>query len=112
MELFLKFCSLPVPEIAEKPLMLIELLNNWVTLILDRISDGHLAGFVSDFKDNHPMIFWISAIIWAPIALFLGILFFEGIVVNGLIVIVGLSILFTVVCKIIHIIDIIFNLRQ
>lgn len=96
--------SMPISRIAEIPLALFFPLNKAFEAVWKYLFENPLTEWMGDMKDEHPKAFWISGILWIPLAIIIyfyaiDLLFIIGIAsVAG---IVALTILFALLCKII-----------
>jgi len=108
----MEFCALPASMIAELPLSMFKPLNKWFEKNFNWLSNGPIYECMSDFKDDHPKIFWSTAIIWIPILIIVGfyiidLLFICGI--SAVVFVICITIAFTIICKLIHIANIIIH---
>lgn len=96
--------SMPISRIAEIPLALFFPVNKAFEAVWKYMFENPLTEWMGDMKDEHPKAFWISGILWIPLAIIIyfyaiDLLFIIGIAsVAG---IVALTIVFTLFCKII-----------
>lgn len=115
MERFREFCSLPTSRIAELPLSMFKPLNKWFTHAFAWLFDNPITQWISEIKDNHPKIFWGTAVIWIPLAIvfyFYAIdLWFIG-AFSSVVIIIGSAIILTVICKICHMFFVITSKRK
>lgn len=94
--------SMPISRIAEIPLALFFPLNKAFEAVWKYMFDNPLTEWMGDMKDEHPKAFWISGILWIPLAIVIyfyaiDLLFIIGIAsVAG---IVALTIVFTILAK-------------
>lgn len=96
--------SMPISRIAEIPLALFSPLNKVFEAVWKYMFENPLTEWMGDMKDEHPKAFWISGILWIPLAIIIyfyaiDLLFIIGIA--SVAVIVALTIVFTLLCKII-----------
>ncbi len=96
--------SMPISRIAEIPLALFAPLNKAFEAVWKYMFENPLTEWMGDMKDEHPKAFWISGILWIPLAIIIyfyaiDLLFIIGIA--SVAVIVALTIVFTLLCKII-----------
>ncbi len=96
--------SMPISRIAEIPLALFSPLNKAFEAVWKYMFENPLTEWMGDMKDEHPKAFWISGILWIPLAIIIyfyaiDLLFIIGIA--SVAVIVALTIVFTLLCKII-----------
>lgn len=105
MERFKDFCSLPASRIAELPLSMFDPLNKWFGNAFDWLFDNSVTRWMSELKDNHPKIFWISAVLWIPLSI---VFYFYAIdllyigAYSGVVIMIGSAIILPIVCKICH----------
>lgn len=115
MKYFMEFCALPASKIAELPLSMFKPLNKWSGIAFSWMFDNTVTQWMSEIKDNHPKIFWISSVVWIPLAIafyFYAIdLWFIG-AYSSVVIIIGSAIILTVICKICHIIFVITSKRK
>lgn len=103
MERFKEFCSLPASRIAELPLSMFEPLNKWFGIAFNWLFDNLVTQWMAEIKDNHPKIFWISSILWIPLAI---VLYFYAIdlwLIGAFIsvaIIISLAIFLAIICKV------------
>ena len=112
MEYFMEFCALPPTRIAELPLSLLYFVNQWFEKTFKWLFDGPIAEWMSDAKYYHPKMFWGTAIIWIPILLFMGFYVIDLLIVAGIsavVFVIGLAGVITVICKIIHFVNLIIH---
>ena len=96
--------SMPISRTAEIPLALFSPLNKAFEAVWKYMFENPLTEWMGDMKDEHPKAFWISGILWIPLAIIIyfyaiDLLFIIGIA--SVAVIVALTIVFTLLCKII-----------
>lgn len=114
-ELFREFCSLPASRIAELPLSMFEPLNKWFGIAFNWLFDNLVTQWMSDLKDNHPKVFWISSAVWIPIA---GVIYFYAIdlwligVFTSVAIIISATVILTLICKICHLLFLIISKRK
>lgn len=115
MERFKEFCSLPVSRIAERPLSLFEPLNKWFGMAFTWLFDNSVTQWMTEIKDNHPKIFWISSVFWIPIAV---VFYFYMIdlwligAFSSVVIIISSAIILAVICKICHLITLITSKQK
>lgn len=108
----MEFCALPASKIAELPLSMLYFVNKWFEKYFNWISNGPVYEWMSDFKDDHPKMFWGTAIIWIPIFIIVGFYVIDLLVICGIsaiVFVIGVTVAFTVTCKLIHIVNIIIH---
>ena len=114
-ELFREFCSLPASRIAELPLSMFEPLNKWFGIAFNWLFDNLVTQWMSDLKDNHPKVFWISSAVWIPIAV---VIYFYAIdlwligVFTSVAIIISATVILTLICKICHLLFLIISKRK
>lgn len=114
-ELFREFCSLPASRIAELPLSMFEPLNKWFGIAFNWLFDNHVTQWMSEIKDNHPKLFWISSVIWIPLAI---AIYFYAIdlwligLFTCVAIIIGSAVILTLICKICHLLILITSKRK
>lgn len=115
MERFREFCSLPASRIAELPLSMFEPLNKWFGIAFNWLFDNPITQWMSDLKDNHPKVFWISSVIWIPLAI---VIYFYTIdlwligVFTSVAIIISATVILTLICKICHLLFLIISKRK
>lgn len=114
-ELFREFCSLPASRIAELPLSMFGPLNKWFGIAFNWLFDNHVTQWMSEIKDNHPKLFWISSVIWIPLAI---AIYFYAIdlwligLFTSVEIIIGSAVILTLICKICHLLILITSKRK
>lgn len=105
MERFREFCSLPASRIAELPLSMFETLNKWLGIAFNWIFDNLVTQWMSEIKNNHPKLFWISSVIWIPLAIVIDFytidLWLIGVFIS-VAIILSTTVILTLICKICH----------
>ena len=115
MELFKEFCSMPASRIAELPLSMFEPLNKWFGIAFNWLFDNPITQWMSDLKDNHPKVFWISAAVCIPIAV---VIYFYAIdlwligLFTSVATIISATVILTLICKICHLLILITSKRK
>lgn len=94
--------SMPISRIAEIPLALFSPLNKAFEAVWKYMFENPLTEWMGDMKDEHPKAFWISGILWIPLAIIIyfyaiDLLFIIGIASGA--GIVALTIVFTLLAK-------------
>lgn len=114
-ELFREFCSLPASRIAELPLSMFESLNKWFGIVFNWLFDNLVTQRMSEIKYNHPKLFWISSVIWIPLAI---VIYFYVIdiwligVFTSVAIIISSAVILTLICKICHLLILITSERK
>lgn len=111
-EYFMEFCALPPTRIAELPLSLLYFVNKWFEKTFKWLFDGPIAEWMLDAKYYHPKMFWGTAIIWIPILLVGGFYVLDLLIAGGVAavaIVICLAVVFTVICKVIHIVNVLFH---
>lgn len=104
---FIALCSLPFWRLFEMPLWVLTKMNQWAISFLNWLSDNTIMDWMNDLKDERPLIFWLSGIIWIPILIvvgFYGICLFFNLAFLSIISVIAFAFVFAVVCKITYII--------
>lgn len=115
MERFREFCSLPASRIAELPLSMFEPLNKWFGIAFNWLFDNLVTQWMSEIKNNHPKLFWISSVIWIPLAI---VIYFYTIdlwligVFISVAIILSSTVILTLICKICHLFILIPSKRK
>lgn len=115
MEQFREFCSLRALRIAELPLSMFEPLNRWFGIAFDWLFDNLVTQWMSEIKDNHPKLFWMSSVVWMPLAI---VIYFYAIdlwligVFTSVAIIISATVILTLICKICHLLFLIISKRK
>lgn len=115
MEQFKEFCSLPASRIAELPLSMFEPLNKWFGIAFNWLFDNLVTQWMSEIKDNHPKLFWISSVIWIPLAI---VIYFYAIdlwligLFTSVAIIISSAVILTLICKICNLLILITSKRK
>lgn len=115
MEQFKKFCSLPASRIAELPLSLFKPLNKWFGIAFNWLFDNLVTQWMSEIKDNHSKLFWISSVIWIPLAI---VIYFYAIdlwligAFSCVVIIISSTVILTLICKICHLLILITSKQK
>lgn len=115
MELFKEFCSMPASMIAELPPCLFIPLNKWFGFAFNWLFDNPITQWMSDLKDNHPKVFWISSAVWIPLTV---VIYFYAIdlwligVFTSVAIIISATVILTLICKICHLLFLIISKRK
>lgn len=115
MERFKDFCSLPASRIAELPLSMFDPLDKWLGIAFNRLFDNLVTQWMSEIKDNHSKLFWISSVIWIPLAI---VIYFYAIdiwhigVFISVAIIISSTVILTLICKISHLLILITSKRK
>lgn len=101
------FLSLPFTKIMEIPLTLLAILESLAGRLFTWITDNSFIDWMNDLREDKPLVFWLSGIIWIPILLIVGLYLFNlflSICLIAVLSVIALSILFAILCKIIYVI--------
>ena len=102
----MEFVSLPFTRLMEIPIALLPVLNRWATNFFNWITDNSFIDWMNDLREDKPLVFWLSGIIWIPLMIVIG---FYGICLSfscafiAVIGTMGLSVVFAMLCKIIYV---------
>lgn len=115
MERFREFCSLPASRIAELPLSMFEPLNKWFGIAFNWLFDNLVTQWMSGMKDNHPKLFWISSVIWIPLAIVIYFYAIDLLLIGAfscVAIIISSAVSLTLICKIFHLLILIISKRK
>ncbi len=114
-ELFREFCSLPASRIAELPLSMFEPLNKWFGIAFNWLFDNPITQWMSEMKDNHPKLFWISSILWIPLTIAIYFYAIDLLLIGAfscVVIIISSAVILTLICKICHLLILITSKRK
>lgn len=115
MKRFREFCSLPASRIAELPLSMFKPLNKWFSLAFAWLFDNPITQWISEIKDNHPKIFWISSVVWIPLAVVFYFYTIDLLLIGAfscVAIIISSAVSLTLICKIFHLLILIISKRK
>lgn len=115
MERFREFCSLPASRIAELPLSMFEPLNEWFGIAFNWLFDNPITQWMSEIKDNHPKVFWISSILWIPLTIAIYFYAIDLLLIGAfscVVIIISSAVILTLICKICHLLILITSKRK
>lgn len=115
MEQFREFCSLRALRIAELPLSMFEPLNRWFGIAFNWLFDNLVTQWMSEMKDNHPKLFWISSILWIPLTIAIYFYAIDLLLIGAfscVVIIISSAVILTLICKICHLLILITSKRK
>ncbi len=104
---FKEFCSLPASNIAELPLSKFDSIEKWFTDVCSWLFNNPFTHWMSEIKEKHPKMFWISSVVWIPLAIvfyFLALYVWLICAYYTIMLILGSAIFLAAFCKVCHII--------